>query len=277
MTEWHLDETLLTQWIAGEAEAVYAASTEQHVVRCAACRDRVRDITANDRPRAVPDLDAVWAAVRDEIEVPATGVAERLLARLGLSPSDAQLVAAAPAFRGAWLGALCVVLVFATLAAAWADTRGATLFLLVAPLLPVVGVALSYGAEADPALEQEAATPYSPLRLVLLRTLAVLGGSVPLLAVSTVLVPGRTSYLWLLPALGFTAVVLAVSTWTDPLRPAAVVAVGWLVAVGWSAQHGGPGLVLGDACLAAYAALLAAGLVVLLVRTRRVATLGGNW
>jgi hypothetical protein len=45
---------------------------------------------------------------------------------------------------------------------------------MAAPLVPLVGVAVAYGPEADPAHELTATAPYSGLRLVLLRTAAVL-------------------------------------------------------------------------------------------------------
>ena len=54
--------------------------------------------------------------------------------------------------------------------AAYVGTHGVAVFLALAPLLPMVGVALAYGPTADPAYEIAAATPYSGVRLLALRT-----------------------------------------------------------------------------------------------------------
>ncbi len=64
------------------------------------------------------------------------------------------------------------------------------LFLAVAPLVPGTAVALCYDPRIEPALEHELTTPYSTMRLVLLRTLAVLAGGLPVLLVLGLLVPG---------------------------------------------------------------------------------------
>jgi hypothetical protein len=69
------------------------------------------------------------------------------------------------------------------------------------------------------------------LRLVLLRSIAVLAFVLPVVAVLGLLVPGRSAYLWLLPAVGFVTGVLALSTWMNPLRAAALIGVVWFGAV----------------------------------------------
>lgn len=225
----------------------------------------------------LPDLDAVWMRVRDEIELPRPSLLERVLVRLRVPATDATLIATAPSMRSAWLAALALAVLFPVLATAWRGTGLADLFLLLAPLVPVAGVALSYSEYVESALEQEAAAPYSPLRLVLLRTLAVLVVCVPLLVVAGAFVPGDVTWLWLLPALGFTAVVLGVSTWTEPTRAAGAIALLWVAAVGRAAWRGDTGVLLSDVLLVVYLAAAAAGVFVLVLRTRRLGTLGGTW
>jgi hypothetical protein len=272
---WHLDDALLTGWVDGSIGAVPAASVEQHVVACAQCRDRVRRAVNGEQRPELPELERGWAAVRNAVEVPPPSRLERALTACGLSAPDAMLAAAAPALRGAWLGVVAFVLLFVP-AASYADARasGVTLFLLIAPLVPVAGVALAYSVEADPALEQEAATPYPKLRLVLLRVAAVLAVTLPMVAVAGVFLPARVSVLWLLPATGFTAAVLAVSTWTDPARAAIPIAVGWAVAVGAAAERGSSVAVLTGGYLLGYPLLIVGGLVAFIVRTRRLGVLG---
>lgn len=224
----------------------------------------------------LPDLQEVWGRTRDAVELPTVTGVERSLHRLGLSRSDALLISAAPALRGARLSGLALVLSFAVVAAVAGHSRGATGFLLVAPLVPVLGVALSYGRDVDPALEQEAATPYPPLRLVFLRSAAVLTVSLPMVAVAGAVLPGRLSYLWLLPAAGFTAVVLGLSTWLGPARPALGVTVAWMASVWWTSLQGDLSVVFTTGWLVLYGALGAAGALTFCVRTHRLGTIGGT-
>jgi hypothetical protein len=230
MTGWHVDDQLLRRWVDRTDALPYSASVEQHLLACELCRRRVR-VTKDD---SLPDLDAVWGRIRDEIEVPRPSWFERTLGRMGLPAHDARLVAAARAFRGAWLGGVLVVLGFVALAAQFGHARGEWFFLAVAPLLPCVAVALSYDPDVDPALEQDLATPSSSLRLVVLRTVAVLAVAIPLVALASLVLPGRGPYLWLLPATGFVAAVLALSTWMKPLQGAVAVSAVWFAVV-WSA------------------------------------------
>ena len=72
-----------------------------------------------------------------------------------------------------------LVLAFATRPHCWERPRQ-YLFLTAAPL-PGLAVAFSYDPDIQPALEQELATPYPALRLVLLRTIAVLAAGLPVI------------------------------------------------------------------------------------------------
>ena len=132
----------------------------------------------------------------------------------------------ASAFRGVWLTGVVAVLAFAALAAAVGHARGVWLFLAVAPIVPCLVVASSYDPWMDPALEPELVTPYPALRLILLRTIAVLALALPAVLLFGLVVPGETAFAWLLPAVGFVAVVLAASTWVSPLRAAIAVSSG---------------------------------------------------
>jgi len=140
----------------------------------------------------------------------------------------------------------------------------------VAPVVPCLVVAAGYDPRLDPALEPELVTPYPVLRLVLLRTVAVLALALPAVLLSGLFIPGETAFAWLLPAVGFVAVVLAASTWFSPLRAAIAVSSAWLGVV-WllAARSGAPDAVLQAKAQAGFLVLAAASFVVFLGRRGR--------
>lgn len=272
---WHVDADVLRLWVDGRAGAVASASVEQHLVRCAGCRALVSHAFVAEMPASVPDLERVWAAVRDDIELPRPSRAQRALIRLGLDDSDALLLTSAPAMRAAWVNAVALVLAFVLLAGTYGDTRSVVLFLVGAPLIPMIGVALAYGADAEVAFEQEVATAFSPVRLVLLRTAAVLVTTIPIVLLGGLVNPDSLAIAWLVPALGFTAVLLAASTWFDPAPVAIVLAVAWTFVVLSTAAQGMVSAVYDPTALVAYATVGGIATVVLVHRLRRTGTLGG--
>ncbi|MGW1885175.1 zf-HC2 domain-containing protein [Streptomyces sp. NPDC001970] len=164
--------------------------------------------------------------------------------------------AAGPALHEAWLVALGLVVVGAVglgYGAGFAGTR--PLLAAVAPVVPLAGVALSYGRRVDPLYEIAASTPSGGLRLLLTRTATVLIVSVPLLTVAGAVLPGRAGMpgaaAWLLPGLALTLAALALGSYVGCRAAAAVVTAGWLSAAV------GPALVTGR-LLAAPAAELTA-------------------
>jgi hypothetical protein len=292
MSTWHLDDTL-ARWVDGTETFARAASNDAHLLVCAPCRTRVAAAVRTQPSRGeraeLPDLEAVWTNVRDVIELPRVSAFERLLRRLGLKSADARLVTLAPAFRAPWLAGILLVLAFVVVAAQFGPGRSQVIFLMVAPLLPCLAVALSYDPSIEPALETELATPYPALRLVLLRSLAVLAVGIPAAAAVSPFLPGGVSCLWLLPSLGFVGGVLAASTWTTPLRAAAGISVAWFLVVAGTALAGSAGAVqqgagsagnvLRPAYLGGYLTLAVASVVVLLARHRhlRQPREGGGW
>ena len=212
----------------------------------------------------------MWDRTRDAVEVPRPSVFERLLRGAGLPAAEARLVAVASAFRGVWLAGVAAVLAFAALAAAFGHARGVWLFLAVAPVVPCLVVAAGYDPWLDPALEPELVTPYPVLRLILLRTIAVLALALPAVLLFGLVVPGEAAFAWLLPAAGFVAVVLAASTWVSPLRSAIAVSSAWLAVI-WllAARSGAPDAVLQGRAQAGFLALAAASFAIFVVRRRR--------
>jgi hypothetical protein len=261
-TAWHVDDAALARWVEGTDGSVTGASVEQHLLTCAACRAKVP---------AEPVVDQVWARVRDLIEVPRVSLVERLVRRTGFSAADARIVAVSPAFRGAWLAGLTALLVFVTIAGNYGESRGQLAFLILAPLVPALAVALGYDPELDEALESECATPYSRLRLVLLRSAALLLVAVPAFVAASLVLPGQIAFWWLAPAAGCTALVLVLSAWVAPLTATGAVGTGWLLLVVSVARQGAAADVLGEDYLASYAALTAGALLLLVLRRGRLA------
>ena len=221
-TQWHLDAELAGRYADGGLGSVLTASVEQHLMSCPRCRALLAPRVDTVR------LDAVWDAVVERVERPRATVLERVLQWMGMHESTARLVAATPSLRGAWAAAITLVLGIA-LVVAYVSPNGVALYLTVAPLLPVAGVAMAYGPEMDPAHEMAAATPFSQLRLLALRTAVVVTTALVPAAVAGVLLPGEPTLavVWLLPALALSAGTVALSTRIRPRFAAAGLAAAW--------------------------------------------------
>jgi len=269
-TTWHADEALMARYVRGEAGSLDGASLEQHLTGCADCRARMATHVE------IAPLEMVWSRVREQVQAPSPSLVERLLTGLGLSAPDARIVAAAPSLRTSWLLGLAVTLGFVGLGTANGGTRGLAFFLLVAPLVPVAGVAFAYGPDVDPSYEVGVAVPYSAARLLLLRSAAVLATSLPLVLGASLLVPALSlsAVTWLFPALAFTVVVLAASTWIRPTVAAVSLGIAWACAVGVAAVGRDPYAVLAPSLLFVYAVVGATAAFVLRLRIRRLTPLG---
>ncbi|WP_395363457.1 zf-HC2 domain-containing protein [Streptomyces sp. YH02] len=162
--------------------------------------------------------------------------------------------AVGPALRGSWVVAVLLVVGGAFGLAYGAGVQGTrNLLLALSPLLPLAGVAVSYGRHADPLYEITAATPSGGLRLLLTRTAAVLAVCVPLLTAGGALLPPVAGFpgaaAWLLPGLALTLATLALGSFVGCRAAAATLGGGWLLAV--------TGPLLGPADTAASATALA--------------------
>lgn len=225
---WHADEALVSRYARGEIDEVTAMSLEAHLATCAVCRSKLTKFVDPER------LQRGWEAVLSAIDAPRRGPLEAALARIGVDDGTARLVAATPSLRASWLAAVSVALGFAFAAALW-SVSGLLVFLVVAPLLPVIGVAAAYGPGVDPTYEIGLAAPLSSFRLLLLRAAAVLATTTVLAGLAGVALgmmsprPGWIAAAWLLPALGLTLGSLALSTVIAPLRAAGAISLAWVV------------------------------------------------
>ncbi|MBW3651971.1 MAG: zf-HC2 domain-containing protein [Actinobacteria bacterium] len=225
---WHADATLLDRYASGEIDHARASSLEAHLLACAECRTAVAGRVDNDR------LAATWHEMEEVLDAPRPGLVERLLLRLGVAEHLARLLVSTPALRLSWLVGLSVALGFAVLAShAGQGEAGMLVFLLVAPLLPVAGVAVAFAPGIDPAYEIALAAPMASFRLLLVRSAAVMASTAALAGAAALALPdiGWVVVAWVLPALGLSALSLALSSFVAPLPSAAAVASVWVVGV----------------------------------------------
>ena len=223
---WHADAELLARYAGGTVDDASAFSLEAHLVDCAACQ---RALAACSRPAR---LDEVWSRTLDVVDAPDAALPERALRRLGVRDDVARVMAATPALRRSWLLAVVAMLAFAVAASRTGGT-GVLLFLTLAPLLPVGGVAAAYGPGVDPTYEIGVAAPTAGWRLLMLRSVAVAVTAIGLAGTAAAALPGLdwTAAAWLLPALGLTLTTLALATAVQVRAAAAVVASVWVAAV----------------------------------------------
>lgn len=177
-------------------------------------------------------VDANWQAITIELDAPKPGRLERLLRALGLPSEATRVMAATPALRRAWFVALTLVAAVGLIAAGADRPRDAFFNLAVlAPLVPIIGIAMAYGPSSDPAREIELATPSKGLRLLLLRSATVQTVSTLVLGMVSLASPVSTlaALGWMLPSLGLTSVALALMTVLSPSRAAATAGGSWLV------------------------------------------------
>jgi hypothetical protein len=204
---WHADDDLLASYVRGDAGPLRGTSLEQHLTHCAACRTRIATHVETE------PLDMVWSRIQEQAQAPEPGLIEKVLGWCGVSEQSGRLLAAVPSMRGGWLLGVTIALIFAGLAALFSEDVGISMFLLVAPLAPVAGVAAAFGGDADPSHEIVTTTPYSAGRLLLLRTLAVLATCTPIAMLVGLALPGPAwlAVAWLSPAAAGIAVALALA------------------------------------------------------------------
>jgi hypothetical protein len=143
-------------------------------------------------------------------------------------------------------------------------------FLALAPLLPLAGVAMAYGPVLDPTYEMTVVAPMHGFKLLMIRTTAVLVAGLGLNGLATLALPeyGLAALAWLLPALALTSTSLALTPRLGPVLAPGVVGGAWtillLVAHGRAARGGtlAPFTATGQT-VAAAVAVLAAGLLYL--------------
>ena len=225
---WHADRVLLRRYAEGHLESAAAWSLEQHLTGCQDCRALVAAST-EDVSIGTGRIDAIWHEIEATLDAPRPAPVEWLLTIVGVPDHVARLLSATPSLTVPWLAAVAVVLLGAA-GLGHLGVAGPLLFLTVAPLVPLVGVALAFGPWSDPTYEIALAAPIQSGRLLLVRAAAVTGTSFVLAALAALWLPGPglMAAAWVLPGLAVTATMLALSTWWSPPVAAMLVGATWI-------------------------------------------------
>jgi hypothetical protein len=223
MTTWHAPPDVLTRF-ALEPEAlddVTASSVEQHLVACETCRAAVSSATP------ASELEASWVEIVDRVDRPKTTFSERLLTRVGMPNDLARVVGATPGLRLAWLATIAFLALGAVQVARQRDTE--VLFLVVAPLLPLGSVLVTFLPAEEPGGEAASATPLHGAGVVIRRAAAALVPTFLILAAASVALPHvAEGARWLLPGLALALGSLVLATWIRPVLAVAAVAATWV-------------------------------------------------
>lgn len=179
-------------------------------------------------------IDRNWRAVVIELDAPRPGRVERFLRFFGLPAHVTRLMVATPALRRAWFLATGFAILIGLIITDTSQPRDSLLgLLLLAPLIPVLGVSMAYGVESDPAHEMGVATPLRGLRLILTRAAVVLAFSSFWIGLAALLTPevSPVTFAWMLPSVALTSATVALMTFVRPRVAASVVALVWLFGV----------------------------------------------
>jgi hypothetical protein len=219
----HASTELIGRYVSGHptitAEAEWAL--EAHLESCSSCRARVSELTTRHAPEVAAMVTGAWEAMAPTLAASRPAPARRVRPWLMTWASPAMIP---------WIVSAVVVATVATMFGrmiAGAPNGDSVLFLL-APLVPVFGVAAAWSTGLDPMYELAVATPRAGLYLVLRRTSAVLVLVIPLMAVASLLV-GTSPVLWLLPSLVCTLTALALGSVIGVERAAMGIAGLWLL------------------------------------------------
>jgi hypothetical protein len=222
---WHVDAEDLRAYAQGELAVPMLWSADTHLVACAQCREVLASVSDPGM------LDSGWGRLDAELDAPRPGLFEKLLLRLGVADHTARLLTATPVLRGSWLGSVVALLLMTVVVANTGPAAATpTLFLALAPLLPLAGVALSYGPALDPTYEMAVVAPMHGFRLLMIRTVAVLVAGLGLNGLASLALPGYglRALAWLLPALALTATGLALTPRLGPVLAPSLVGGAWV-------------------------------------------------
>ena len=195
---WHVAPELLARYADGEVDQVQAYSIEAHLPACEQCREDIAALVGDAL------VARSWEGIAAELDAPRPGpVAGRAHAPQGARRTSHGCSARRPrcGSRGCWRAPL--VLGFAVWAAGQRE-HGEYWFLVLAPLLPLAGVAVAYGPDVDPTYEIGLAAPMRSFSLLLIRAVAVLATTSVMATVAGLALDGPhwSAAAWLAPSLG---------------------------------------------------------------------------
>jgi hypothetical protein len=241
----HVAPELVAAYARGQLDMATLWSVEAHLPACEACRLVLA--TEVDRHR----LDRNRSVLMARLALPAAGPAERVVIRCGIAPHIWRLLSVTPSLRRSWLAGIALVLGTAVGSARlWpavagsgvtglsgqvmsldgrAPSGGMLLFLILAPLLPLAGVAAAFHPRLDPAADLATAAPVSGIWLFCVRSVAVMVAALVPVITAGFLLPGSgwLPFLVVLPALAVSATTLALATLTGIQTAAISAGTGW--------------------------------------------------
>ncbi|MFE6488682.1 zf-HC2 domain-containing protein [Streptomyces sp. NPDC057757] len=267
----HASKRIIDGYARGDtdiaADEVWAL--EAHLEVCRVCRDRLSAAVEVGVPAVAALVDTVWSGLEPQLA---------LVARMpGGRRRPARLSRWMTPTMVPWLAMVVGVTLLAPLLdLAGTGTGNVSLVLLLAPVLPVLGVAASWSRGLDPAYELTASAPRAGLHLVLRRTASVLGVVVPALLVGG-WASGVMVAQWLLPCLAFTSATLALGGVLGVTRAAVVLALVWAaVVVAPTLATSRTALALQSDALPLWGLVLALGIGVVTARRGAYAVLGAH-
>ncbi|MEE1735599.1 zf-HC2 domain-containing protein [Streptomyces sp. BE147] len=256
----HASERLIDGYARGGTDLVADEvwALESHLEGCRVCRDRLSAAVTAEAPAVAALTEAVWAGLEPQLAAAVPAPPRRRRTRLSAWTTPAMTP---------WLAmVLAVTLLALLLDLAGPGSGQVSLVLLLAPVLPVCGVAASWSRGLDPAYELTASTPRAGLHLVLRRTASVLVVVIPALLAGG-WATGVTAAQWLLPCLAFTSMTLALGGLIGVTRAAvALVAVWGAVVAAPTLVTSGTAAALRTDGLPVWGLLLALGVAVVIAR-----------
>jgi hypothetical protein len=271
---WHVGIDLMRAYASDALGPPAAASVEVHVTSCAQCRELAADVV---RATATPDvLGQTWAAIRLATTALPQPRLARWLRRLGLPESDVVLIGGFTGLHVTWAVSVGAAIICAFVGVGIRADRQDLFYLAVAPLIPVLAVAVAFDA-LDPLRDVAVPTPTSKLRLALLRAAAACSAAVPVTLASGLAIPGLldVALRWLLPSVALTLAALLLITRFSAWASALAVTTAWLMAVGAVTYDGGVAALTSSAAQAGCAVVAAVASVALIARTRSTTLNGG--
>jgi hypothetical protein len=266
----HASARLIEGYVRGDAGLVTDEvwALESHLERCRGCRDRLAAAVLTGAPAVAALTGSVWSGLEQQLAAAEPAPPRRR----GVWLSAWTTPATTP-----WLAMVLAVTLLALLLDLVAPSAGqVSLMLLLAPVLPVCGVAASWSRGLDPAYELTASTPRAGLQLVLRRTAAVLAVVIPALLAGG-WATGVTAAQWLLPSLAFTSLTLALGGLIGVPRAAVALVAAWAaVVVAPTLATSRTALVLRPDGLPVWGLLLALGIAVVVARRGAYTVLGAH-
>ncbi|MDQ7807461.1 zf-HC2 domain-containing protein [Amycolatopsis sp. A133] len=226
----HAPDRLIAAYVAGDdLPGDQLWGLEAHLETCPVCRARLAEVAP-----VQPVVDLVWNRLAVEVQLSAGPFhGPQAQPQLQSQPRPRRrrrrwLNTWATPVMLPWLAMIVLVtllaVVFDHIGRSMLDVTAVQLF---APVLPVLGVAVSWARGLDPAYEVVVATPRAGLYLIARRTLAVLVVVLPVLGVAGWLT-GTALALWLLPSLAFTTGTLALGGLIGMTRAAYALVATWV-------------------------------------------------